>query len=304
MAIPAKGQKMFSISETQHSLTVNWDGQEVLGYHFPEDGNRPYCHPLRLPGGPPLTMNEPGDHVHHQGMWVAWKKVNGVNFWEQPAPGEDAAGFGKIVPQRIIERRAGRGQARIIAENRWLDWQGVTHLTERRQLTLGAPETAKEGFKHALRILVELEFRPNEREVILDLRRGEPGADGRFYSGLAIRFDNVLTPGSLLDADGRTEPMDIFGQQSRWCSFTSRHPADGEIYGAAIVDDVKNPRSPTTWWVRNRENYCLIHPSLVYYEPLCLAADEVLKLRYFVVLYRGQPDVELFEKLADSDVSG
>lgn len=295
---------MFSISQTQHSLTVNWDGQEVLGYHFPEDGNRPYCHPLRLPGGPPLTMNEPGDHVHHQGMWVAWKKVNGVNFWEQPAPGADAAGFGKIVHQRIVERRAGKGQARIIAENRWLDWQGVTHLTERRQLTLGAPETAKEGSKHAMRILVELEFLPNEREVILDLRRGEPGADGRFYSGLAIRFDNVLTPGRLLDADGRTEPMDIFGQQSQWCSFTSQHPADGEIYGAAIVDYVNNPRYPTTWWVRNRENYCLIHPSLVYYEPLCLAADEVLKLRYFVVLYRGQPDVELLGKLADSDVSG
>ena len=155
-----------------------------------------------------------------------------------------------------------------------------------------------------MKILVELEFLPNEREVVLDLRRGEPGADGRFYSGLAIRFDNVLSPGSLLDADGRTEPMDIFGQQSRWCSFTSRHPADGEIYGAAIVDNVKNPRYPTTWWVRNRENYCLIHPSLVYYEPLHLASDEVLKLRYFVVLYRGQPDVKLLGKLADSDVSG
>lgn len=290
---------MFSISETQDSLTVNWDAQEVLGYHFPEDGNRPYCHPLRLPGGPPLTMNEPGDHVHHQGMWVAWKKVNGVNFWEQPAPGEDVTGFGKIVHQRIVERTAGTRLARIIAENAWLDWRGVTHLTERRQITLGEPTTPD-----TMKILVELEFLPNEREVILDLRRGEPGADGRFYSGLAIRFDNVLTPGSLLDADGRTEPIDIFGAQSQWCSFTSRHPADGEIYGAAIVDNVKNPRYPTTWWVRNRENYCLIHPSLVYYEPLHLASDEVLKLRYFVVLYRGQPDVKLFGKLADSDVSG
>lgn len=290
---------MFSISETQDSLTVNWGGQEVLGYHFPEDGNRPYCHPLRLPGGQMLTMNEPGDHVHHQGMWVAWKKVNGVNFWEQPAPGEDATGFGRIVPQRIVERTAGTRLARIIAENAWIDWQGVTHLTERRQITLGEPTTPD-----TMKILVELEFLPNEREVILDLRRGEPGADGRFYSGLAIRFDNVLTPGSLLDADGRTEPMDIFGEQSRWCSFTSRHPADGEIYGAAIVDNVKNPRYPTTWWVRNRENYCLIHPSLVYYEPFHLASDEVLKLRYFVVLYRGQPDVEFLGKLADSDVSG
>ena len=290
---------MFSTSETQDSLTVNWDGQEVLGYHFPEDGNRPYCHPLRLPGGPPLTMNEPGDHVHHQGMWVAWKKVNGVNFWEQPAPGKDATGFGRIVPQRIVERTAGTRLARIIAENAWIDWRGVTHLTERRQITLGEPTTPD-----TMKILVELEFLPNEREVVLDLRRGKPGADGRFYSGLAIRFDNVLTPGSLLDADGRTEPMDIFGQQSRWCSFTSRHPADGQIYGAAIVDNVKNPRYPTTWWVRNRENYCLIRPSLVYYEPLHLASDEMLKLRYFVVLYHGQPDVKLLGKLADSNVSG
>ena len=117
-----------------------------------------------------------------------------------------------------------------------------------------------------------------------------PGADGRFYSGMAIRFDNIITPGNLLDADGRTEPMDIFGQQSRWCSFTSQHPTDNETYGVAIVDHPDNPRYPTTWWVRNRENYCLIHPSLVYYEPLHLASDETLKLQYRVVLYRGQPD--------------
>ena len=51
---------MFSLSQTQHSLTVTWNGQQVLGYHFPEDGNRPFCHPLNLPGAPPLTMNEPG----------------------------------------------------------------------------------------------------------------------------------------------------------------------------------------------------------------------------------------------------
>ena len=50
---------MFSLSQTQNSLTVAWDGQQVLGYHFPEDGNRPFCHPLNLPGAPPLTMNDP-----------------------------------------------------------------------------------------------------------------------------------------------------------------------------------------------------------------------------------------------------
>ena len=97
---------MFSLSQTQHSLTVTWNQQQVLGYHFPEDGNRPFCHPLNLPGAPPLTMNEPGDHVHHQGLWVAWKKVNEVNFWEQPGPGSDPTGFGKIVHQRIVSQKA------------------------------------------------------------------------------------------------------------------------------------------------------------------------------------------------------
>lgn len=280
---------MFSFSQTQNSLTVSWDGQQVLGYHFPEDGNRPFCHPLNLPGAPPLTMNEPGDHVHHQGLWVAWKKVNEVNFWEQPTPGSDPTGFGKIVHQRIVAQSADADSASLTTENAWIDWQGTTHLTEQREITVHSPTA------DAMQISVSLTLHPNGREVVLDLRRGEPGADGRFYSGMAIRFDNIITPGSLLDADGRTEPMDIFGKQSRWCRFTSQHPTDNKTYGVAIVDHPDNPRYPTTWWVRNRENYCLIHPSLVYYEPLHLASDETLNLRYRVVLYRGEPNTGLFE---------
>lgn len=280
---------MFSLSQTQHSLIIAWNNQQVLGYHFPEDGNRPFCHPLNLPGAPPLTMNEPGDHVHHQGLWVAWKKVNEVNFWEQPAQGADPTGFGKIVHQRIISHNANTDNANITAENAWIDWQGITHLTEHRKITVHAPST------DTMRISVSLILHPNEREVVLDLRRGDPGEMGRYYSGMAIRFDNIITPGNLLDADRRTKPMDIFGKQSRWCSFTSQHPTDNETYGVAIIDHPDNPRYPTTWWVRNRENYCLIHPSPVYYEPFRLAPDKTLTLQYSVVLYRGQPDAALFE---------
>ena len=280
---------MVSLLEKQGILNVAWNGQQVLGYHFPEDGNRPFCHPLNLPGAPSLTMNEPGDHVHHQGLWVAWKKVNAVNFWEQPAQGADPTGFGKIVHQRIISQSANADRASFATENAWIDWQDITHLTEQREITVHPPTA------DVMKISVSLTFHPNEREVVLDLRRGEPGADGRYYSGMAIRFDNIITPGKLLDADGRTEPMDIFGKQSRWCSFTSKHPTDNETYGVAIVDHPNNPRYPTTWWVRNRKNYCLIHPSPVYYEPFHLDPDEVLTLQYSVVLYRGEPNAAFFE---------
>ena len=280
---------MFSLSKTQHSLSIAWNDEQVLGYHFPEGGNRPFCHPLNLPGAPSLTMNEPGDHVHHQGLWVAWKKVNDVNFWEQPAKDADPTGFGKIVHQRIVSLNTTTNSASLTAENAWIDWQGRTHLNETRKITVHAPSD------DSMQISVGLTLRPNQREVVLDLRRGEPGADGRYYSGMAVRFDNIITPGNLLDADGRTEPMDIFGKQSKWCSFTSQHPSDNETYGVAIIDHPDNPRHPTTWWVRNRKNYCLIHPSPVYYEPFHIAPDESLTLRYSVVLYRGQSNSSYFE---------
>lgn len=274
---------MFSLTKTQHSLIIAWNAQQVLGYHFPQDGNRPFCHPLNLPGAPPLTMNEPGDHVHHQGLWVAWKKVNEVNFWEQPAKGANPAGFGKIIHQHIISHNADAHSAGLVTENAWIDWEGTKHLTEQREITIHPPSADE------MHIYISLTFQPNDRDVVLDLRRGEPGADGRFYSGMAIRFDNIITPGKLLDADGRTEPMDIFGKQSKWCSFTSTHPADNETYGVAIIDHSENPRYPTTWWVRNRQNYCLIHPSPVYYEPIHLSPNDTLTLKYRVVLYRGAP---------------
>ncbi len=280
---------MFSLSKTQHSLIIAWNDRLVLGYHFPEDGNRPFCHPLNLPGAPSLTMNEPGDHVHHQGLWVAWKKVNDVNFWEQPAKDADPTGFGKIVHQRIVSLNTTTDSASLTTENAWIDWRGTTHLNETRRITVHQPSA------DTMRISVGLTLHPNEQEVVLDLRRGDPGGMGRYYSGMAIRFDNIITPGKLLDADGRTEPMDIFGKQSKWCSFTSQHPSDNETYGVTIIDHPDNPRHPTTWWVRNRENYCLIHPSPVYNEPFHLSSDESLTLRYSVVLYRGQPNPLYFE---------
>ena len=80
----------------------------------------------------------------------------------------------------------------VTTENAWIDWQGITHLTEQREITVHPPTA------DAMQISVSLTLHPNEREVVLDLRRGEPGADGRFYSGMAIRFDNIITPGKLI----------------------------------------------------------------------------------------------------------
>lgn len=287
---------MFTIDPIDDGLRLTWDGQLVLDYHFQTGGPRTYWHPLRLPDSPVLTMDRPGDHIHHQGMWVAWKKVNGVNFWEQPKPGADPGGFGRIVHKAVLEHSADTEIARFTTENAWTDWQGVVHLNEARQTVVHAPEDSY------LTMDVAHQFRPSDRNVTLDLNRGQPGKGGLFYSGLTIRFDNALTPGRLLDANGRTEPMDIFGSRSRWCGFAGRHREDGQVYGITVLDHPGNPRHPTTWWVRNAENYALIQPCLCYHEPFEIVVGDMLELNYRIVLHKGCVDPSLIEYCAPHGV--
>jgi hypothetical protein len=285
---------MFTLETRSDGLSVKWEGQIILEYQFQTGGPRPYWHPLRLPDSPLLTMNRPADHVHHQGMWVAWKKVNGVNFWEQPAPGSDPKGFGRILHRKVVSQSAQPTQAQFTVDNAWVDWQDVQYLTETRQTTVYAPEV------DYLLMDIALRFVPSQRELTLDLNRGEPGGGGLFYSGLTIRFDNVLTPGQLLDADGRSEARAIFGQSSRWCSFAGKHAEEGQVYGITLVDHPENPRYPTVWWVRNRPNYALLHPSPSYYEPFHLAAGEALSLQYRAVLHKGAVNPALIERVGFS----
>ena len=284
---------MFAIDSTDDGLRLTWNGQLIMEYHFQTGGPRTYWHPLQLPGSPALTMDRPGDHIHHQGMWVAWKSVNGVNFWEQSKPGADPGGFGRIVHNKILESSADSKSARFATQNQWIDWRNVVHLNEVRRTTVHAPQDDHLIMDFAL------QFRPENRNVTLDLKRGEPGKGGLFYSGLTIRFNNALTPGKLLDADGRTEPMDIYGSQSHWCGFAGQHQEDGQVYGITILDHPDNPRHPTTWWVRSAENYALIQPCLCYHKPFQLAAGHVLELKYRVVLHKEHVNPDLIEHIGD-----
>ncbi len=276
---------MFALDSIADGLSLKWDGQLILEYHFQAGGNRTFIHPLRLPDSPSLSIDRaaavPVDHLHHRGLWVAWKRVNGVNFWEQPERGEDPEGYGRIVHQDVTARSADVRQAHFAAKNAWVDWTGVRHLTETRGTTVYAP---RDG---AMVLDVSIDLHADERSVTLDLLRGDPGGFGIHYSGLALRLNDAMTPGELLDADGRTETADVYGNASRWCGFAGRHAEDGQVYGVTMIDHPENPHYPTRWWVRNGLEYGLLHPSPCFDEPLELEAGESVTLRYRIVLHKG-----------------
>ena len=107
-----------------------------------------------------------------------------------------------------------------------------------------------------------------------------------------------MSPGEFLDADGRSDVDEIFGNTSRWCGFSGRHSEDGQVYGITVIDHPQNPRHPTSWWVRNRKDFCLLHPSPCYHEPFELSPGEPLTLQYRIVLHRGPVPPDIIEEAA------
>lgn len=283
---------MFTLESIADGLSLKWDGKPILEYQFQKEGYRTFIHPLRMPDSPVLTMDRatvvPVDHPHHQGLYVGWTKVNGVDFWGQPSPGAEPAGFGRIVHQSVESQSAGREQAQFATHNAWIDWEDVQHLTETRETTVYAPHD------EFMALDIRTSLVSKDRGVRLDLKRGgPPGTMGILYSGLTIRLHDAMTPGELLTADGRTEIDDVFGSASRWCGFSGRHQEDGQVYGVTILDHPENPRYPSSWWVRNMKDFSLLQPGLCYHEPLDLDAGETLDLRYRIVLHKGpvRPDL-------------
>ena len=269
---------MFYLQKNTSSLQVNWNGDPLLAYQY-GSGSMPFWHPISMPGSPILTEDRPADHIHHHGLWLAWKSVNGVNFWEESPSGAPERGYGRIVNTDLNVVEVSSLSTEFIATTSWLDWRDKEIISDVRRTLIHRPTDT--GFM----IDLSIELLPTNGEVILDLRRGEPGQGGFYYSGLVIRLNDKIGQGEVLDADGHTDTESIFGSQSRWCGYSGVHQVNGKRYSVVIIDKPENPRYPTTWWVRNRPGYSLLHPSPTYYEPLKIDAGTSVTFQYKLLFY-------------------
>ena len=276
---------MFYLQKNTSSLQVNWNGDPLLAYQY-GSGSMPFWHPISMPGSPILTEDRPADHIHHHGLWLAWKSVNGVNFWEEPPSGAPEQGYGRIVNKDLDVLEVSSSSVEFVSTSSWLDWRDKEIISDLRRTLIHRP--TDRGFV----IDLSIELLPTEEDVILDLRRGEPGRGGFYYSGLVIRLNNKMGQGEILDADGNMDIGSIFGKQSRWWGYSGVHQSNGQRYSVVIIDNPANPRYPTTWWVRDRPGYSLLHPSPTYYEPLKIDAGTSVMFQYKVLFYNGPIPVD------------
>lgn len=93
--IERDAKHVLSINKSKGVLTIQSDGETLLGYHyghkFPPKGvdkafkRSGFIHPVNTLEGHTLTRIQPDDHYHHFGIWNPWTRVafegDTLDFW-------------------------------------------------------------------------------------------------------------------------------------------------------------------------------------------------------------------------------
>jgi hypothetical protein len=230
---------------------------------------RPFCFPVVGPDGVALTeLGKPhdptGSHAHHDSLWVAHANVNGVDFWSERG--------GVIAHERFEVMEDGPVFSRLVQAARWLDGTAEL-LSERRTVMLHrTPE--------AYRLLdVELALTPAGTREVTFARTTFGFLAARVAQSLTV-FDGG---GAITNARGGRNERGCHLKRAEWIDLSG--PIGPDRWGGiALLDHPDNPRHPTVWHCRD-DGWA--GAALCADGPFVLEAGATLRLRYRVVLHRG-----------------
>ncbi len=260
------------IEKASDTITIRDGERTLLEYQQTPNPYKVYVRAFATPGGLQILRDSPHDHVHHHAMMYAIG-ADGVDFWiENPA-----AHPGKQIP-RSTEARIDGQNAIIKQAISWVDAEDSAHLEEARTLTLQPSAVAGANL-----LTWDSRFRPSKGREAVELW-------GRHYFGLGVRFvtsmDNV---GSLMNASGQ-EGESVRGTeqlvQADWCAYTAS--VDGKPVTIAMFDHPDNAPHRATWFTMTKSFAYLAATLNLAKEPIQLAADQTMRLRYGIALWDGE----------------
>lgn len=274
--VPATGQDrsavLMSPVGNQH-VEIRIDEKPFATYRLNTKGElpKPFLLPARAADGTVLTrpLEDPEDHPHHKGVWVAVDKVNDVDFWAEK---------GKIIttamdtdPVRVGSWRA----ARLRVSNSWQSLDGKPVVDE---------ETAITVFPNRL-LTYDIRF----------IAKHGPVEFGDTKEGLfGFRMVDTLREketGKVVNADRKNGTKECWGQTSAWVDYYGT--VNGKTYGVALFDHPKNFRK-SRYHVRNYGLFSISPFGDAAYtkgqesaKPVKLAKGETLRLRYAMYIHDG-----------------
>ena len=273
------------LPQAGQQVSFQIDGIEKLRWHYGNQYPRPFFFPFNGPSGTSLTrMGHPGaqNHDHHQSVWFAHNKVNGLDFW--------ANGKGTQIRQKMwYAYKDGDDEAVMASVSGWYDPDG-REVMEQEIVASLIPMPDDE---HALEI--QITMGPPRNAATVDLGQTN-------FGFLAVRVAKTLSAhfggGTLTNSEGQVDEQNIFGKQARWMDYSGPvgvgqgSERTAVIEGITYFDHPRNPRYPTFWHVREDgwmgASFCM-------HERMPLTPDEPLILRYLLHAHSGaynQPKAE------------
>jgi hypothetical protein len=274
-------------------IAIDVDGKPFTTFHYGSNAAKPYLSPLRSASGKIVTRHFPmeevagesHDHLHHRGLWFSYDDVNGVKFWEND-PSYTKGHMGRIV---VRETKWKDGTLNAV-----MDWRDTAAdkvlLVENREMT----------------------FYSDPKNRIIDFNITLTAATGDVTFGdtkegaFAIRLADSFTEkkgGKMIDADGRSKMINIWGKRSNWVDYTAE--VEGEQLGVAIFDHPSNPRHPTYWHARDYGLFALNPFGQKAFDPkleesaMKLAKGQKTTYKWRVVIHPADADVaELYKAYA------
>ncbi len=308
----SQSYRLVSAEETQgDGIQIKPNGSDVLilrdgemvGVYRSGDGPKPYLHPLVGPTGLPITRaypmeeieGEDRDHPHQRSFWFTHGDVNGVDFWASDPLNRPRPNFGIIKEASRPTLVSGPVTGLFRTTNLWTESSG-DNLCEDERLW----QTFDLDGDRTL-IDVEVILKATNGPVTFgDTKEGSFGL--RLASSMNVKRK---TGGKITNAEG-IHDYEAWGKASAWVDYVG--PVDSEMVGVAIMNHPESFRYPTTWHVRD---YGLFAANPFGYSDFKYAesgaytieAGESIKLRYRVVLHRGNTEeakiAEAFENYSN-----
>jgi hypothetical protein len=260
-----------------HQVSFRIEGVEKFRWNYSQEYPRPFFYPFRGPSGALLTrMGHPGapDHDHHQSIWFANNKVNGLDFW----------GMNKqttIRQRQWFTYQDGETEAIMACVLDWIDPNGKAIM---QQELIAAIVPTADG-EHALEIQFTLTPSGSESHVEL-----EKTNFGFFAVRVAKSISAHFGGGVLTNSEGKIGEKEIFAKPARWMDYSGPVPI-GEgpkrtsiIEGITFYDHPSNRNYPTPWHVREDG---WMGAAINLEHGMTLSKDTALRLRYLLHAHRG-----------------
>ncbi len=270
VAFAQKTTRGFQIVERPEKKQVDilYNNKLLTAYCYYDSVRKHILFPVNTVDGITVTRGYPiqpvagerTDHPHHNGIWLNYESVNGLDFWNNSTAiaVDKRSQYGTIKHQRVISKNTGRNNASLTIAAMWIRPDNKVLLNEEttfnftvsgsnfiidRRTTLTATDIpvvfkdVKDGML-AIRVARELEMPSKEPATFVDDKgnvtkvspSGTGDVTGMYMNSNGVKGDSV------------------WSTKGKWCILTGQK--QGKEITIAMIDHPSNVGYPTYWHAR------------------------------------------------------